>query len=93
MKKQESSKINLNATILTDGGVGLTDRWQPTYTERHAVKITFKLGSTFTTSGANVNPALKNQVHYIKKSQASQPCGKRICMCLLRDLISDSLII
>lgn len=42
---------------LTDGGVALTDLQQPTYTVRHAVRITFRLGSTLTKSGAKDRPA------------------------------------
>lgn len=42
---------------LTEGGAGLTERWQPMNTVRHAVAITLKLGFTDTTSGAKVRPA------------------------------------
>lgn len=45
---------------LTEGGVGLTERQQPTYTVRQAVKMTFKFGSTFTTSGARVKPVVND---------------------------------
>jgi hypothetical protein len=47
---------------LTEGGAGLTERWQPMNTVRHAVATTLRLGSTLITSGASDKTAAGGEI-------------------------------
>jgi hypothetical protein len=65
---------------LTVGGAGLTDRWHPMNTVRHAVATTLKFGFTFTTSGSSVKPATTTHFPIHKnswsKSSSTRPDRK-----------------
>lgn len=54
--EKKKGNYNLESGRYTEGGVGLTERQQPTKTVRQAVTMTFTFGSTFTTSGARLKP-------------------------------------